>query len=196
MLGSQILRSIKHFQSLTISRNPVSSRRHFKMTTTSQAISNARIILGSSSSSRRQLMDELAAAQAFTYEVLTADIDEKAIRHDDPQTLVTQLAHAKADAIIQKLKTTTESSSSSPLAGLLITCDQVVVHEDQILEKPHDEDEARRFIKGYGRAPAFTIGSVLCTDLETGTRNGDIDIAEVKNSKVLIKRFPFIIIFS
>ncbi len=45
---------------------------------------------------------------------------------------------------------------------------QVVVHEEQILEKPSSEEEARLFIAGYARSPASTVGSVLCTNLSTG----------------------------
>lgn len=35
-------------------------------------------------------MDELAARYGFTYEIAKADIDEKAIRHEDAQHLVRQ----------------------------------------------------------------------------------------------------------
>lgn len=38
-------------------------------------------------------MDELAARYGFTYEVAKADIDEKAIRHEDAQHLVRQGSH-------------------------------------------------------------------------------------------------------
>lgn len=60
-----------------------------------------------------------------------------------------------------------------------LTCDQVVVHEGRILEKPHNAAEARDFIRGYGRAPASTVGSVLCTDLATGTTAGDVDVSTI-----------------
>ena len=70
-------------------------------------------------------------------QVLTADIDERAIgdRSSNPEGLVLELARAKAAAIAQKL---TPSQKV-----LLITCDQVVVHEGKILEKPTTEKEVR-----------------------------------------------------
>lgn len=145
--------------------------------------SNPRIILGSSSSSRRQLMDELCAEHNFAYEVVTADIDEKAIRLPEPRDLVMKLAHAKADAIIEKLH-----SQGAAAEGYLITCDQVVTHEGKILEKPEDADEARVFIRGYGRAPASTVGSVLCTNLATGARVEGLDIAEVSQSPAFLAK--------
>ena len=40
---------------------------------------------------RTQIMDELAGLYGLAYEVRTADIDEKAIRHDDPHQLVLAL---------------------------------------------------------------------------------------------------------
>lgn len=155
-------------------------------------------------------MDELAAEHGFTYEVAKADIDEKAIRHPDPHTLVLRLAHAKAAAVIAKLEAAGGGGS-----GLLVTCDQVVLHEGLILEKPEDAEEvreghlagglggwmrpgpvafpstpaqsaapcaaqARRYIRGYGRAHASTIGSVVCTDLATGRVAEGVDVAEVR----------------
>ena len=122
-------------------------------------------------------MDEIVAEHNFTYDVVTADIDEKSIRVDDPQELVMKLAHAKADAIIEKLKAAAIDDGN--LQGLLITCDQVVTHEGRILEKPNDAAEAREFISGYGRAPASTVGSTVCTNIATGQRLECLDIATI-----------------
>lgn len=137
-------------------------------------------------------MNELASQFGFSYDVRTADIDEKAIRHPEPRQLVTALAHAKADAIIAKMRAERwQQGAGSPpqqqqrqqldvaLDGFLITCDQVVVHEGLILEKPDSADEARRFIAGYGRAPASTVGSVLCTNLATGARACEVDVCTI-----------------
>ena len=137
-----------------------------------------RIILGSSSSSRRAIMDGLASAFGFAYEVRTADIDEKAIRHAAPEELVMALGSAKADAILAKM------AAEAPAApgggdGYLLTCDQVVVHEGRILEKPEGEAEARAFIAGYARAPAATVGSVVVTRLATGARAAALDLATI-----------------
>ena len=49
---------------------------------------------------------------------------------------------------------------------LFLSSPQVVVHEGRILEKPRDADEARRFIAGYGRAPAVTIGALRVTRVD------------------------------
>ncbi|KXZ47455.1 hypothetical protein GPECTOR_35g893 [Gonium pectorale] len=119
-------------------------------------------------------MDQLAAEHGFSYEVKTADINEKAIRDPNPETLVRLLARAKKDAIIRKMQ-----AAGEELSGLLITCDQVVVHEDRILEKPGSVDEAHEYIDGYGRSPASTVGAVLATDLASGRAAEEVERSDI-----------------
>lgn len=52
---------------------------------------NVRIILGSASRTRQAILKEMG----YTFEVQTADIDEKAIRRKDARELVMALANAK-----------------------------------------------------------------------------------------------------
>jgi septum formation protein len=161
---------------------------------------NPRVVLGSSSSSRRAIFDELVAEfSGLSYTVVTADIDEKALRDPLPERLVTALAHAKADAIVAKLTTASpdadaadadadaqqqqaataaaETAAATTTTSYLVTCDQVVVHEGRILEKPESADEARAMIRGYTRdAPASTVGAVVVTRLQQqpgGTAGGE-----------------------
>jgi len=62
---------------------------------------------------------------------------------------------------------------------LLVTSDQVVVHEGKILEKPESADEARSFIKGYGSSPCSTVGCTAVTNLRSGKRCQVVDIASI-----------------
>ncbi|KAG6546730.1 hypothetical protein Mapa_011919 [Marchantia paleacea] len=135
---------------------------------------NVKIILGSSSQTRRGIMKEMG----LEFEILTADIDESSIRREKPEDLVMALAEAKALAILARLAAN-ESNSGSAQQTLLITADQVVVHEGNILEKPRTSEEARRFIEGYSRSPAKTVGAVLVTNLSTGVSKGGVDTAEI-----------------
>lgn len=68
------------------------------------------------------IMKELAQEYGFSYDTLTADIDEQALgdRQRDPAALVALLAQAKAEAILAKLR----ASEQRPLKGYLLTCDQ------------------------------------------------------------------------
>lgn len=84
-------------------------------------------------------MKELAQEYGFAYETVTADIDEQALgdRTSDPAALVTLLAQAKAEAICNSLK----SRTALPATGFLLTCDQVVICQDKIREKPISSDQ-------------------------------------------------------
>ncbi|GKV29918.1 hypothetical protein SLEP1_g38791 [Rubroshorea leprosula] len=132
-----------------------------------------KIILGSSSFARRKILAEMG----YEFTIMTAGIDEKAIRKEKPEELVVALAEAKAEAILQRLPLGDYVSEAEPT--LLITADQVVVYEGIIREKPSDETEARQFIKGYSGGCAATVGSVFVTNLKTGFRKGEWDRAEI-----------------
>ncbi|KAH7851978.1 hypothetical protein Vadar_019087 [Vaccinium darrowii] len=136
--------------------------------------SSFKIILGSSSMARRQILAEMG----YEFEIVTADIDEKSIRREKPEELVMALAEAKADAIISKLKISSHVEDDA-YSTLLITADTVVVYEGAIREKPMSKEEARQFIKGYSGGHVTVVGSVLVTNLVTGTRKGEWDRAEV-----------------
>mmetsp|Transcript_36397 Transcript_36397/g.107449 ORF Transcript_36397/g.107449 Transcript_36397/m.107449 type:complete len:222 (-) Transcript_36397:620-1285(-) len=126
-----------------------------------------------------QIMDEVAKQFGFQYSVRTADIDEKAIRHDDPHKLVLALARAKCDAILARMDASERATAGDGRGPFLLTCDQVVVYQGRILEKPEDQEECRSFIRGYANAPASTVGSVLCCDMETGHRFEAVDVSHI-----------------
>ena len=153
-------------------------------------------------------MQELATQHGFSFDTITADIDERAIgdrsASASPEELVLKLARAKAHAILGKLEPLHPGSPA-----YLITCDQVVVHEGRILEKPENAAEvvplpdqtfcfpdrplweqvltlplwahvqARAFIAGYSSAPAATVGSVIVQDVVTGRRVEAVDTARI-----------------
>ncbi|XP_031255062.1 7-methyl-GTP pyrophosphatase isoform X1 [Pistacia vera] len=133
-----------------------------------------KIILGSSSMARREILAEMG----YEFSIITADIDESSIRREKPEELVMALAEAKADAIIQRFQNTSQFKDD-PQATLLITADTVVVYKGTIREKPSGKEEAREFIKGYSGSHAAVVGSVLITNLKTGTRKGGWELAEV-----------------
>jgi septum formation protein len=132
------------------------------------------------------------------------------------------LAHAKADAILALMASEAGAGAAAAAAApagaasssggaarssggggaatssggptFLITCDQVVVHEGRILEKPEDAAEARAFIAGYARSPAQTVGSVLCTRLAAnggGSGSGkEVRIGALENCTILMDPLP------
>uniref|UniRef100_A0A7N0TDV4 Maf-like protein n=1 Tax=Kalanchoe fedtschenkoi TaxID=63787 RepID=A0A7N0TDV4_KALFE len=138
--------------------------------------STFKLILGSSSMARRQILSDMG----YEFSIMTADIDEKSIRKEKPEELVMALAEAKADAVISRLQARHEelSESNSP-PTLLITADTVVVYNGVIREKPSNKDEARKFVRDYSGSHGSVVGSVLVTNLKTGYRNGGWESAEV-----------------
>ncbi|XP_020243131.1 maf-like protein DDB_G0281937 isoform X2 [Asparagus officinalis] len=132
--------------------------------------SSFKIILGSSSASRRRILSDMG----FNFTIMSADIDEKEIRMEKPEELVMALAEAKADAIMGRLQMS-DFTKDEAEPTLLITADQVVVHGGMIREKPSGAEEARAFIK---------VGSILVTNLKTGVRKEGWDKAEIYFHKI------------
>ncbi|MCR4261084.1 MAG: Maf family protein [Candidatus Colwellbacteria bacterium] len=114
-----------------------------------------RIILGTASKQRRQVFEEMGYKD---FEILTADIDEKAIRLDNPQELTIALAKAKATALTKRIEE----------PAILITADQVISWNGTIREKPENEKEAREFLRTYYLAPAMIVNGVVVTNTATG----------------------------
>jgi septum formation protein len=124
-----------------------------------------KIILGSGSESRKKILGEMG----YEFEVMTSDIDEKAIRFDDPKKLTLALANAKADALLERIE--------EPV--ILITADQVVSWNGQIREKAADKNEARLFLRTYHEYPAEIVTAVAVTNTHTGKSVTEVDVAQV-----------------
>ena len=91
----------------------------------------AKIVLASESPFRRRAMDMVG----LPYETRAANIDEKAIRDHDPETLTRKLAEAKAWKV----------AGECPDA-VIVSGDAVAAKDGKIYEKPVDLDEAAKFL--------------------------------------------------
>ena len=133
------------------------------------------LVLGSSSQWRRSLFFQ-HFAESSTARFMSPDIDEKAIRHRDPETLTLLIANAKADALVQAIL------SDDPSANCLLICmDQVVVCEGEIREKPQDEAEVRRYLASYSAGSAAQCVNGVCVhNLQTGRRVATNALASVR----------------
>ncbi len=122
-----------------------------------------RVILGSSSKWRRQVMDEMG----LKFDVMNPDIDERAIEHPDPYMLPKLIARAKAAALLPRI------------AGeaILITADQVVGWGSEIRGKPRDSEEAVKFLKSYAVKDPRTYSAVFVTN--TATKKSAIGVEAV-----------------
>ena len=90
-------------------------------------MSTTTLILASSSPYRRELLQRLQ----IPFSVDEPDIDESAVDGETPVALVERLAIAKARTIGKKHNN-----------ALIIGADQVAVHGDQVVGKPHTHDNA------------------------------------------------------
>ena len=93
-----------------------------------------KIVLASESPFRRRAMDMVGVR----YETRPASIDEKAIRHDDPEQLTRELAEAKAWKV----------AGECPDA-VIVSGDAVAAKDGRIYEKPRDLNEAAQFLREF-----------------------------------------------
>ena len=129
------------------------------------------IILGSSSPSRKIVLE----AMGFAFTTISPDIDERAIRRDDPRELVTAIAQAKMDAVLEMVQGD----------AIVITSDQVMVVDGQVREKPSSKEEAYEFIATYTTKPQVaTSATVVCN-----TANGKL-VCEVVEVSVICDPIP------
>lgn len=124
-----------------------------------------KIILGSKSKGRKKILTEMG----YDFDIMDPDIDEKAIRFEDPRELTLALAKAKVEALLPQI--------SEP--AILITSDQIVVYQDKIREKPENAEEAREFLRSYNEEHAETVTAVAATNTKTGKSASEVEIAKI-----------------
>lgn len=107
-----------------------------------------RLILGSSSPHRRQLL----ARFGIPFEVSVPDIDESALPNEAPEALVERLARAKAAVV----------STRHPDA-IIIGSDQVAVLDGLVYGKPHTHARAvEQLTRTSGRMVRFLTAVCVC----------------------------------
>jgi len=122
------------------------------------------LILGSSSIFRRAVLTELG----FVFEIVPPDIDEKALRHEDPKMLTLIISRAKAKAVMEKV---------GQRDVLIICSDQVIVCNGVIREKPTSNEECKEFLRSYRTYPALSVNSVVVVNTKTGKICEGTDVA-------------------
>ena len=124
-----------------------------------------RIILASSSSYRRGLLDGFLD----NYEAITPDIDESNDQGLEPAELATYLARKKAEAIAVNAR-----------QALIIGADQLAIRDDQVLGKPGDHQKAvEQLLAASGKAVTF-LTAVCILDPVSRTRYEHTDVTTVR----------------
>lgn len=110
------------------------------------------IVLASASPRRRQLL----AAAGISVDVRPTDIDETPLDSEQPQALVRRLARQKAEAL-------------GDVDSIVLAADTTVALDALILNKPIDDDDARRMLRALsGRSHSVFTG--WCARLPRGER--------------------------
>jgi len=104
-----------------------------------------KLVLASSSPYRQKLLQQLQ----LQFEAISPDVDETPLPDETPVELVQRLAIAKARAVAD---TCTDC--------LVIGSDQVAVHDDEIVGKPRDHDDAVRQLQ-YASGKSITLHTGL-----------------------------------
>ena len=124
-----------------------------------------RIILASSSSYRRGLLDRFLD----NYETITPDVDESNDQGLPPAELATYLARKKAETIAINARN-----------ALIIGADQLAVRDDQVLGKPGDHQKAvEQLLAASGKAVTF-LTAICILDPITRTRFEHTDVTTVR----------------
>lgn len=108
-----------------------------------------RIILASGSKQRQILF----ATLGLDFEIIPADIDEKAVLYQDPKSRAENIARAKAEAV-----------AKDNLDSIIIAADTYCVQGEQILEKPGDLDEAKEMVKSLSGSKAIAYSGYCYLD--------------------------------
>ncbi|KAF2074553.1 hypothetical protein CYY_004136 [Polysphondylium violaceum] len=119
------------------------------------------IILGSSSIWRKKVLQDMG----YSFKTMSPDIDEKAIRDSDPKTLTLMISRAKAQALIDRIKSSNDEKDKQ---SILICSDQVIVHNNVIREKPETKEICREYLKSYEFHPAVAVVSIVVVNMSTG----------------------------
>lgn len=119
------------------------------------------------------------------YHKLVRPIDEKSLgdrSKDAPHDLVLTLAKAKMDHLVNEIQAG-RCDDDMPQKGskewVVLTGDQVVTCDGQILEKPESIEEAKDFVARYAKYPPSTVGSCVLTHLPTGIQVSGVDTATI-----------------
>lgn len=117
-----------------------------------------RLVLASKSISRRQILENAGVP----FDWVDADVDEDEIKqqgladHLSPDDIALKLAHAKAERVFDKNRD-----------ALVLGCDQILVCDGEIYDKPVDVNQAREHLLRFRGRPHRLISAMTLLQLNT-----------------------------
>ena len=95
-------------------------------------LNGTKVILASGSPRRKSLFELMG----FEFEVITSDVDEKEEEYIYPEVKVLELSYKKAAKVAENVK-----------EGIVVGADTIVVLDDNVLEKPEDNQQAKKMLR-------------------------------------------------
>jgi septum formation protein len=124
-----------------------------------------KIVLASASPRRAEILKTLN----WPFEIMPPDIDETRQPNEDAVTYVQRLARAKAEAVAERVA-----------SSLIVAADTTVVIGEQILEKPGDQNDARRMLRQLSGQWHQVITGVALIDSGTSASRVAHEVTKVK----------------
>lgn len=119
-----------------------------------RALGGMRPLVLASSSPRRT---EILTAVGWPFEAQPAHIDETRLEGESPEDFVSRLAREKAERV-----------AGTRLFGLVLGADTTVVVDGHLLEKPRDEEDARRMLRLMSERWHEVLTGVALVSAESG----------------------------
>ncbi len=113
-----------------------------------------RIVLASSSITRREIMDKLK----IKYDIVTSDVEEKSSK-EDPREYVKELSRNKAESVSKKV-----SNKNS----IIVAADSIIYKDGKKYEKPKSIDEVKKNLKELSGTKNQGITGVTIIDKSNG----------------------------
>ena len=118
---------------------------------------NRKLILASASPRRKDILQ----TAGYSFDVITADVDEENVIEEVPEQLVMKLAHKKAEAVYNKLC----REGTYETGMLVIGADTLVFCNNNRMGKPTDADNWREMLEQLsGRIHEVITGVCLMYD--------------------------------
>jgi septum formation protein len=150
------------------------------------------LLLGSASFTRKLILKEMNV----NYHIIVRAIDEQGIgdrSRDAPADLVRTLGQAKMDHLVREIQAgncqddlpTPTNTDATIKSWIVLTGDQVVTCNGEILEKPESIEQARDFVARYAHHPPSTVGSCVLTHIPSGVSVAGVDTATIHFLKTI-----------
>jgi len=124
-----------------------------------------KLVLASASPRREEILLQLN----LKFTIVPSNIDEEEFTNSDPVKLVKILAEEKAKSVFNLVED-----------AIIIAADTVVVHNDKILGKPANEEEARKMLKKLSSDQHQVITGVAVLNSNSGKAHVDYNITDIK----------------